>query len=42
MRQKLADFALFAEVVGGLDVIIVIENSEVLCLSIEQLTGKQE
>ncbi len=42
MRQKLADFALFAEVVGGLGVIIVIENSEVLYLSIEQLTGKQE
>ena len=42
MRQKLADFALFAEVIGALGVIIVIENSEGLYLSIEQLTGKQE
>ena len=42
MRQKLADFALFAEVIGGLGVIIVIENSEGRYLPIEQLTGEQE
>lgn len=42
MRQKLADFALFAEVVGGLGVFHSIENSEGLYLSIEQLTREQE
>ena len=42
MRQKLAEFALFAEVVGGLGVIRVIENSESQYLSIEQLTGEHE
>ena len=42
MRQKLADFALFAEVVGGLGVILVIDNSEGLYLSVELMTGGAE